>query len=134
MTSPAQTQLATTFGRFLRAARESRGWTQAEVAERVGMAVEAYGRLERGGVLPRAQTLVALARALETSCDALLGLVPADRRRHGLAEYGVASEGTRPAGESGESPQLRLLVLRLRSARPSTIRFLTKLLAALERR
>ena len=41
------------------------------------MSTEAYGRLERGGVMPRAETLRRLAVALSVSADLLLGL-PAD--------------------------------------------------------
>ena len=62
---------------LLRGARRARGLTQGEVAERVDMSTEAYGRLERGGVMPRAETLRRLAVALSVSADLLLGL-PAD--------------------------------------------------------
>lgn len=58
----------------MRGARQALGLTQAEAAERCGLAPEAYGRLERGLALPRADTLVALAQALEVSSDHLLGL------------------------------------------------------------
>ncbi len=68
--------LSSRFATALRKARAARELTQAEVAELVGMAPEAYGRLERGGALPRAQTLRDLATHLRVSTDALLGLDP----------------------------------------------------------
>lgn len=62
------------FARAVRDARKANGLSQAEVAERIGIAVEAYGRLERGAVLPRAETLVGLAYAFNVSTDELLGV------------------------------------------------------------
>jgi transcriptional regulator with XRE-family HTH domain len=67
--------LRQTFAKEVRAARYRCGLSQAEVAERIGIAVEAYGRLERGAVLPRAETLVGLAYAFNVSADRLLGIV-----------------------------------------------------------
>jgi len=58
----------------LRRARIDAGFTQAEIAERVGLATEAYGRIERSAAIPRTDTLMRLALALETSTDRLLGL------------------------------------------------------------
>ena len=72
----------------LRKARAQKRFTQAELAERAGIATEAYGRIERGLVLPRADTLLQLAMALDVSCDALLR---AAKRGDGLR---VAEERT----------------------------------------
>lgn len=69
-------QLSGQIGRAAREARLKRGWTQADVAERVGLTVEVYGRLERGQMLPSTPTLIGLRNALELTCDALVGLVP----------------------------------------------------------
>ncbi len=66
--------LSLTVSSSLRKFREARGLTQAEVAEAVGIAVEAYGRLERGASLPSTQTLVPLASTLGVSTDEILGL------------------------------------------------------------
>ncbi len=46
--SAPERTLAQEIGNRLRAARESRGWQQAEVAERIGVPVETYGSWERG--------------------------------------------------------------------------------------
>lgn len=64
--------LAKQIGEAARESRKARGLTQADVAERVGVSVEFYARLERGGTLPSVPTLRRLASALSTSTDRLL--------------------------------------------------------------
>lgn len=64
-------------GRTAREARLKLGWTQADVAERIGLTVEVYGRLERGQMLPSTPTLIGLRSALGVAADVLLGLTPA---------------------------------------------------------
>jgi transcriptional regulator with XRE-family HTH domain len=118
--------LATTLGRELRSARLSRGWTQAEVAERVGVAVEVYGRLERGMAVPRASTLVRLASVLEVSTDVLLGLIV--RQAEGADPKALAEqEAGYPDGET----KVRNIVRRMQSASPSTLRLVADLLTSL---
>lgn len=112
--------LSATFARELRAARRTRGWTQAELAERAGIAVEVCGRLERGQVLPRADTLVRLAVELGVSTDALLGI--ASPRERAAAE---------PETEYGDPPELRRLVRRLRGESGRTIRQLDAFVSSL---
>ena len=56
----------------------SRGLTQAEAAEALGIAPESYGRLERGRSFPSIPTLVAIARFYGIHTDAILGLEPID--------------------------------------------------------
>ncbi len=116
--------LAASFARQLRAARQARGWTQAELAERAGIAVEVCGRLERGRVLPRADTLVRLAMVLGVSTDALLGQAPAS----GGSLERTAAE---PEAEYSGRPELRRLVRRLGEETPRTIRLLDALVSAL---
>lgn len=48
----------------LRAARRDRGWTQQEVARKVGITVRSVSGWECGKTIPHLETLVALARAL----------------------------------------------------------------------
>lgn len=54
-------------------ARTSAGLSQAELAERAGVSRQALGALEHGRHLPRIDAAVALARALGTSVEALVG-------------------------------------------------------------
>jgi transcriptional regulator with XRE-family HTH domain len=117
--------LAATFAQQLRAARQARGWTQAELAERVGIAVEVCGRLERGGVLPRADTLVRLSQALGVRTDALLGLGP--ERAGDAAERAAARE---PEADYAGRPELKRLMRRLKGESPRTVRLLVALLSS----
>jgi transcriptional regulator with XRE-family HTH domain len=55
-------------------ARTERGMTQAELADAAGIDASAVSRYERGVTEPRAYTLLALAVALGTTTDYLVGL------------------------------------------------------------
>jgi len=66
--------LAVTIGATAKAARQVRKLTQADVAERVGTASEAYGRMERGLCMPSVPTLTTMAGVLGFSTDEALGL------------------------------------------------------------
>lgn len=67
------TKEATTFGKRLAAARRDAGFTQQELADRVGVTQRIVAYWERESVGLKAEQLVALATALGTSVDALLG-------------------------------------------------------------
>lgn len=60
-------------GARLRAQREALGFTQAKLAEKVGVSPNYIGVLERGLKLPTLDTLVLLAKALDMSPAGLLG-------------------------------------------------------------
>jgi transcriptional regulator with XRE-family HTH domain len=63
-----------TFGERVMRLRAERGWTQAELAEKVGVRPETINRIERGAhVAPRVHVLRALARVLRCSADHLIG-------------------------------------------------------------
>jgi transcriptional regulator with XRE-family HTH domain len=66
-------ELATQIGEHARRARLALQLTQEDVAERVGVSLEFYSRLERGGTLPSVPTLHRLVAALDVSADVLLG-------------------------------------------------------------
>ena len=68
-----QNKLALHLGAVAREARQGAGLTQREVAERVGIVTEVYGRLERGELLPRLPTFLRVCRALGLDANALLG-------------------------------------------------------------
>src|SRR6218665_3222801 len=67
-------KLATRLGECARAARQRLNLTQEDVAERVGIATEVYGRLERGNMLPSVPTFRKLCAVLSLSADEALGL------------------------------------------------------------
>lgn len=117
--------LAASFARELKAARRARGWTQAELAERVGIATEVCGRLERGAALPRARTLVRLAEALSVSTDQLLG------RTSGRVEEGRPLAAGESDAEYAGRPELRRLLRRLEGESRRTLRLLEAFISSL---
>jgi transcriptional regulator with XRE-family HTH domain len=71
-------KLAKALGDAAREARQRAGLTQADVAERIGVATEVYGRLERGLLMPSVPTLRRLCLALHLAADKLLALSSAN--------------------------------------------------------
>ena len=68
-----------TFGHRLRRARETRGWTQRELAARAGVDYFVIYRCERGThTAPRVDVAARLARTLGVSLDYLAGLYEHD--------------------------------------------------------
>ncbi|HYH95716.1 helix-turn-helix transcriptional regulator [Hyalangium sp.] len=65
----------------VREARKEIGLTQAEMAARVRLSVDAYGRIERGVMLPDLEAFVAICRVLGGMSDRLLGLKPRRRKK-----------------------------------------------------
>src|SRR5688572_15326348 len=65
--------LASRLGGAARLSRQRLNLTQADVAERIGIASEVYGRLERGHMLPSIQTFRRLCVVLSISADEALG-------------------------------------------------------------
>lgn len=117
---PAKKQeLVDGFSKRLRERRESAGLRQADIAAIVGLSEEPYARLERGMALPRVETLVALARALNMTSDSLLGIaavgdVPTVSEPSAKDATGVESDVEPVVEPVAESPDFRRL---LRSAR-----------------
>ena len=104
-------ELAITVGAAARAARVRLGLTQADVAERVGIAMEVYSRMERGKVLPSVTTLRRLCQVLRIGADTLLGLEvePPDA---------PLEEGAATSAPGEDPPRLRRLVRALRTLDP----------------
>ncbi len=69
---PRRKSFSSRLGARLRARRQARGWSQAKLAESVGVTPNYVGILERGEKLPTLDTLVALSRALDVSPADLL--------------------------------------------------------------
>ena len=103
-------ELRAQIGAASRAARRRLGLTQAEVAERIGIVPEVYGRLERGRMLPSVVTLVRLCRALSVSADEMLG----------LAGEPALAPGPQPSG--GPAPDVRRLLRRAGALDPRAAR------------
>ena len=71
-------------GLAVRALRKERRLTQAELAERSGLAYETVSRVETGREPPSLRTAMALADALEEPLDAVVGRRRTDETgRHG---------------------------------------------------
>lgn len=62
------------WGVRLKALREARGWSQAELAALAGVSQQSESDHERGRAEPDLGTLIAYARALECSVDELLAV------------------------------------------------------------
>ena len=58
----------------IKALRESRGWTQAELARRMNMTRNGINSWEQGLSMPSPQSLVDLARLFSVSTDYLVGV------------------------------------------------------------
>ncbi len=69
---PPAEALAAIIGRGIRAARDARGWTQADLARVTGIRRPNIARLERGAGLPNMTTLHRVACGLEVSLESLL--------------------------------------------------------------
>ncbi|WP_164019473.1 helix-turn-helix domain-containing protein [Pyxidicoccus trucidator] len=93
-------ELATRIGSAAREARTQLGLTQAEVAEKLGLAHMVYSRLERGKMLPSVQTLLRMCSVLRISSDELLGLAD---------EEEGAKSGKKGERGQGGAPKLRQL-------------------------
>lgn len=71
-------QLAKSIGAAARRARKALELTQEDAAERIGVSVEFYARIERGNSLPSVPTFVRIANSLGVSADTLIGRTPAE--------------------------------------------------------
>lgn len=58
----------------LRAAREARGWTQAELAQHAGVSRKTINTVENGVFVPSTLLALKLARVLERPVEALFSL------------------------------------------------------------
>jgi transcriptional regulator with XRE-family HTH domain len=63
---------AKTFGAIIRRLREQRGWTQDQMAERVGMNGSYLGFVERGENVPTLTVILLLAETLEVDAGDLV--------------------------------------------------------------
>lgn len=59
-------------GKQIKARRIARSWKQEELAEKTNLSVSYIGMIERGEKIPRLETFIRIANALEVSADELL--------------------------------------------------------------
>jgi putative transcriptional regulator len=59
----------------LREAREGKGWTQAELAARIGVSRKTVNTVENGVFTPSTVVALKLARALDEPVEALFSLI-----------------------------------------------------------
>jgi ribosome-binding protein aMBF1 (putative translation factor) len=74
-------RLASELGAAVRARREQRGWSQAQLAGESGMTQSAVARFEGGGTVPTIPVLQRLAAALGTELIVRLGHASTANRR-----------------------------------------------------
>ncbi|WP_020588841.1 helix-turn-helix domain-containing protein [Desulfobacter curvatus] len=67
-------------GDNIRSFRQSRNWTLAQLASKIGIQEGPLGRIERGGNLPSATVIYNLAQALDIPTDALFAPDPSQAR------------------------------------------------------
>lgn len=120
----AKQKLSKALGDAAREARQRAGLTQADVAERIGVATEVYGRLERGLLMPSVPTLRRICVALNLSADALLAL---------KSSHSSLWEEASPPVEYEEPPAMRRLLRNVRKLSPIQIRALSLVASTLRR-
>ncbi|WP_428268647.1 helix-turn-helix domain-containing protein [Haliangium sp.] len=120
--------LAQSIGQAARAARISLQLTQEDAAERIGVSVEFYSRIERGAALPSLQTFVRMSYVLDVSSDVMIGRRTAEPG--GVSPKVVTS--LLPQAQE-ERPEVRRVLRRLRTASSGTLRFVALLLKEIDR-
>ena len=63
---------SSSIGKRIRKYREAKGWRQEDFAEKIGLSVTYTGMIERGEKVPKLETFITIANALEVSADLLL--------------------------------------------------------------
>lgn len=121
----ARLKLAKSLGDAAREARQKAGLTQADVAERIGVATEVYGRLERGILMPSVPTLRRICVALHMSADVMLALRDSPSP--------VSEEVPPPPAEPEEERIMRRLMRNVRKLSPIQIRALSMMASTLRR-
>lgn len=117
--------LMRSIGRAARQARRARKLTQEDVADRVGVSTQFYGRIERGNALPSVTTLRRMLEVLDMSADVLLGV--------NLSEAASSDDAITQAQHEADNPQLRRLMRYLRRASPVTLQVVKVLLDEIEK-
>jgi transcriptional regulator with XRE-family HTH domain len=118
--------LRLTLGASAREARLRLQLTQEDVAARLGMTAEVYGRIERGGVAPSVFTLRKLCLVLNLPADTALGLVS--------SAPPVEAEPPAPEPKKPEARYLDRIFRRARHLNSRSLRLMAQLVALLPRK
>ncbi|SEM96024.1 Transcriptional regulator, contains XRE-family HTH domain [Stigmatella aurantiaca] len=119
--------LASILGTAARNARVRAGLTQEDVAERIGMASEVYGRMERGQMLPRVENLRRLCLVLKVAPHEFLGL-------EALAGTPASGAGEELRPRPDDTADLRRLLRRLRKLTSHQVKLLSLIAGAMVNR
>lgn len=122
---PGKQSLRKTIGAAAREARLHQGLTQEEVADRLGVAPEVYGRMERGTASPNILTLRKLCMVLNLSADRVLSTANPEAPR-------TVPEAALP--QTPESRHLQRMLQRARKLKPHSVRLLCQLAALLPKK
>jgi len=76
----------TTLGERIRELRLKRGWTQQQLAEKVGIQQKQISSYERGANVPSGQTFISLAKAFGVSLDYLAQISPHTSTQAAIAD------------------------------------------------
>ncbi|MEM9491579.1 MAG: helix-turn-helix domain-containing protein, partial [Myxococcota bacterium] len=117
--------MANRIGKLARKARVSLGLTQEDAAERLGVTVEFYARIERGSAQPSLRTLIRMAVAFELSTDYLIGLSDEEEAPRVVQRY--------LAREPDDPPELKRLIRRLRQGNPGFVELVAILVRSIQR-
>jgi transcriptional regulator with XRE-family HTH domain len=72
--NPEKEAITVTMGEKILNLRKARGWSQEELADRIGVTRQAVSRWESNSAKPDADKLIALCREFEVTADYLLGM------------------------------------------------------------
>ena len=101
-------------GEKIRGLRKEKGWSQAELGDKVGIPGQHISRYETGKIRPRQKTLISIAKALEVPVEVLEELA-AQKDHHGiddpeLLEYVEMIGSLEPEDQEAVKRMLRAMV------------------------
>ena len=98
-------------GARIKALRKQRGWSQEQLAERVGISTQYVSNIERGKENPTLDMLLRLAGALKVSPAEMF-----DFEAEGLQRKGLQAEIRKALVETRDSERLKVALRVLRAA------------------
>ena len=93
-------------GQTIKNLRQQKGWTQAELGEKIGYSLQAVSAWERGQNRPDIQAIPVLCKIFDVTSDQLLGIEPEQSYPDTIG----ANESTLPPSDNNvknESPKVK---------------------------